>query len=322
MKILITGGGGFIGSHVVERALQQGHEVVVLDDFSTATPSNLKSAEKHQSLNIVQGSVLDQTLVENLVSEVDGCFHLAAALGVERIMERPLQSLAVNLQGSENVLNACARSKVRTVLSSSSEIYGKTTDFPISEESDRVIGSPLKWRWMYSEAKALDESIASVLHHQQGFKVSIVRFFNTVGPRQTGAYGMVVPRFVKAALNNQPLVINGTGEQSRVFCHVDDAVDGLWRVFESEAFGEVFNVGGVEEVSINELANRVITLTHSQSVTAHRSYEEAYGEGFEDMQRRVPDTSKLSRVTGWRAKYGLDAIIDDVAAYLRTTISL
>jgi len=317
MKILVTGGAGFVGSHLVDSLLLDGHQVTVLDDLSTSKPKNLADALESPSFLLVQGSILDQSLVERLVSESEGCFHLAAALGVERIIERPLESLEINIRGSEIVLRACAAVGIRTLVTSTSEIYGKSQDIPLREDGDRVLGSPLKSRWTYSEAKALEEAYAIILHQQQNLPVVIARLFNTVGPRQTGAYGMVIPRFVKAALEGEDLRIHGDGTQSRVFCHVADAVRALSSLFFSNISGDVFNVGGVGEISIAELAQKVISQTQSSSHVELISYAEAYGSGFEDMQRRVPDISKINRSIRWKPEISLEGIIDDVAKFIR-----
>lgn len=317
MKILVTGGAGFVGSHLVDSLLLDGHQVSVLDDLSTSKPRNLVSAIESPHFKFVQGSILDQTLVQQLVGEVEGCFHLAAALGVERIIERPLESLEINVRGSEIVLRACADAGIRTLVTSTSEIYGKSQDIPLREDGDRVVGSPLKSRWTYSEAKALEESYAMIFHQQQNLPVVIARLFNTVGPRQTGAYGMVVPRFVKAGLEGEDLRIHGDGTQSRVFCHVADAVRALSALFFSNISGDVFNVGGVGEISIGELAQKVISQTHSSSHVELIPYAAAYGSGFEDMQRRVPDISKINGAIGWKPEISLEGIIDDVASFIR-----
>jgi UDP-glucose 4-epimerase len=318
MKILVTGGAGFVGSHLVDSLLLAGHEVTVLDDLSTSKPKNLVSAIESPHFKFVQGSILDQTLVEQLVGEVEGCFHLAAALGVERIIERPLESLEINVRGSEIVLRACAVAGIRTLVTSTSEIYGKSQDIPLREDGDRVVGSPLKSRWTYSEAKALEESYAMIFHQQQNLPVVIGRLFNTVGPRQTGAYGMVIPRFVKAALVGDNLRVHGDGSQSRVFCHVSDAVKALHALFNSNISGDVFNIGGIGEITMLALANQVIAQTKSTSQIQTIPYSDAYGPGFEDMQRRVPDISKIAAAIGWAPRVTLEGIIEDVASFIRT----
>ena len=318
IKILVTGGAGFVGSHLVDLLIADGHHITVLDDLSTSQAKNLAGALESPHCTLVQGSILDVALVEKLVGEVDGCFHLAAALGVERIIERPLESLEINVRGSEIVLRACAARGIRTLVTSTSEIYGKSEDIPLQEDGDRVLGSPLKSRWTYSAAKALEEAYAIILHQQEGLPVVIARLFNTVGPRQTGAYGMVIPRFVKAALEGETLRIHGDGTQSRVFCHVTDAVRALNGLFFSDISGDVFNVGGVGEISIAELAQKVISQTHSSSHVELIPYADAYGSGFEDMQRRVPDISKINRAIGWKPEISLEGIIDDVASFIST----
>ena len=319
MKLLVTGGAGFVGSHLIDALLADGHEVTALDDLSTAHPRNLEAARSSSAFNLVEGSILDRKLVQKLVTTHEGCFHLAAALGVERIIERPIQSMEINIQGSEIVLAACAQAGIRTLVTSTSEIYGKSPDVPLTEESDRVLGSPLKSRWTYSEAKAIEEAYAMVLHQQQGLSMVIARLFNTVGPRQTGAYGMVVPRFIDAALKGAPLKVHGDGNQSRVFCHVADATKALCQLFfETGINGEAVNVGGVGEISIIELARKIIHQLSSESTIDLIPYADAYGKGFEDMQRRVPSIDKAKELIGWHPVNELESIIDDVAQYIRT----
>jgi UDP-glucose 4-epimerase len=314
VKYLITGGAGFIGSHLTEALVSRGDQVVVLDNFFTSSMGNLNQVK--DKVNVVEGNILDQTLIRKMVSESDYIVHLAAALGVFNIVNKPLESLKTNLQGSEIVLEATDKYKKPVLIASTSEVYGKNTKVPLSEEDDRIIGHPLKSRWSYSEAKAVDESLAYFYYLENKLPIRIVRFFNTVGPRQVGNYGMVVPRFISAALKNEPLAVYGSGEQIRCFCHVDDAVRALLLVMDSEkAVGEVFNVGNNQQISIMELAKRVIELTRSSSSIEKIAYEKAYPEGFEDMQRRVPDISKIKQVLGWTPEINLDQIIKDIAAF-------
>ena len=314
MKYLITGGAGFIGSHLVEKLITRGDQVMVFDDLSTGSASNLSGIEN--KIKFEQGNILDKTAIDKLVSESDYVVHLAAALGVFNIVNRPLESLKTNLQGSEIVLEACDKYRKPLLIASTSEIYGKNDKVPLNEEDDRIIGHPLKSRWSYSEAKAVDESLAYFYFLENKLPIRIIRFFNTVGPRQVGHYGMVVPRFVSAALKNEPLSVYGSGDQIRCFCHVDDAVRAVLLVMDSDkAIGEVFNVGNNQKISIVELAKRVIEITGSSSSIEKIGYEKAYPEGFEDMQRRVPDISKINRVLGWTPEINLDQIIKDIAAF-------
>ena len=314
MKYLITGGAGFIGSHLVEKLISRGDQVMVFDNLSTGSASNLYGIEN--KIKFEQRDILDKAAIDKLVSESDYVVHLAAALGVLNIVNKPLESLKTNLQGSEIVLEACDKYRKPVLIASTSEIYGKNDKVPLSEEDDRIIGHPLKSRWSYSEAKAVDESLAYFYYLENKLPIRIVRFFNTVGPRQVGHYGMVVPRFVSAALKNEPLSVYGSGDQIRCFCHVDDAVRALLLVMDSDkAVGEVFNVGNNQQISIMELAKKVIEITGSTSSIEKIAYEKAYPEGFEDMQRRVPDISKIERVLGWTPEINLDQIIKDVAAF-------
>jgi UDP-glucose 4-epimerase len=314
MKYLITGGAGFIGSHLTEALVNRGDQVVILDNFFTSSMDNLKQVK--EKINLVEGNILDQRLVAKLVSESDYIVHLAAALGVFNIVNKPLESLKTNLQGSEIVLEAAAKHKKPVLIASTSEVYGKNDKVPLNEEDDRIIGHPLKSRWSYSEAKAVDESLAYFYYLENKLPIRIVRFFNTVGPRQVGHYGMVVPRFVSAALKNEALSVYGSGDQIRCFCHVADAVKGLLLVMDSDkAKGQVFNVGNNSQISIMELAKKVIEITGSKSSIEKIAYEKAYPEGFEDMQRRVPDISKIKKVLGWEPEINLDQIIKDIAAF-------
>jgi len=318
-RALVTGGLGLIGSHLVERLLDERVHVTVIDNNFTGDISNLGAYPSNNLLKVISGDIVDSVLINEEMREVEFCFHLAAALGVKRILSAPITSYKTNIHGSENVLSAASKHKVPVFLASSSEIYGKNSQQPLTEDSDRVLGSPLNIRWSYSEAKALDESLAQMYAQEEGLKFVIGRFFNTVGPRQTGDYGMVLPRFVSSALKNQDLEVYGDGTQTRVFCHVQDAVDGLIGLVENEsAFGEAFNIGGVGEVSINELAAKVIEVTKSQSKIRHVPYAQAYSKGFEETFRRVPETTKIRNLTGWQAKRGLEDIIRDVMYFMKS----
>ena len=314
MKYLITGGAGFIGSHLAEKLIARGDQVVIFDNLSTGSAINLSGIKER--IKFKEGNILDKSEIDKLVSESDYVVHLAAALGVFNIVNKPLESLKTNLQGSEIVLEACDKYRKPVLVASTSEIYGKNDKVPLNEEDDRIIGHPLKSRWSYSEAKAVDESLAYFYYLENKLPIRIVRFFNTVGPRQVGHYGMVVPRFVTAALKNEPLSVYGSGDQIRCFCHVTDAVRGLLLVMDSDkAVGEVFNVGNNQQISIMELAKKVIEITGSKSTIEKIAYERAYPEGFEDMQRRVPDISKIKQVLGWSPEINLDQIIKDIAAF-------
>ena len=314
MKYLITGGAGFIGSHLADSLISRGDQVVVFDNLSTGSTRNLAGIS--EKVKFEQGNILDKGVIDELVAESDYVVHLAAALGVFNIVNKPLESLKTNLQGSEIVLEACNKYLKPVLIASTSEIYGKNDKVPLNEEDDRIIGHPLKSRWSYSEAKAVDESLAYFYYLENKLPIRIVRFFNTVGPRQVGHYGMVVPRFVSAALKNEPLSVYGSGDQIRCFCHVADAVKGLLLVMDSDkAVGQVFNVGNNSQISIMELAKKVIEITGSKSSIEKIAYEKAYPEGFEDMQRRVPDVSKIKQVLGWEPKINLDQIIKDIAAF-------
>lgn len=314
MKYLITGGAGFIGSHLAESLISRGDQVVVFDNLSTGSTSNLAGIS--EKISFEQGNILDKAVIDKLVVESDYVVHLAAALGVLNIVNKPLESLRTNLQGSEVVLEACDKYRKPVLIASTSEIYGKNDKVPLNEEDDRIVGHPLRSRWSYSEAKAVDESLAYFYYLENKLTIRIVRLFNTVGPRQVGHYGMVVPRFVSAALKHEPLSVYGSGDQIRCFCHVDDAVRALLLVMDSDkSVGEVFNVGNNKQISIMELAKKVIALTGSSSSIEKIAYEKAYPEGFEDMQRRVPDISKIKQVLGWTPEINLEQIIKDIAAF-------
>ncbi len=316
MRVFITGGAGFIGSHLADACIARGDEVTILDNMSTGSRANIAHLEG--KITVQDGDIRDKELVEKLVSDSDLVLHMAAALGVKNIMEHTIESIDRNFTGSEIVLNAATQFKKRIIIASTSEIYGKNPNQPLHEESDRVVGAPQKIRWTYADAKALEEAVAHTLHKTHGLKVTIVRFFNTVGPRQTGQYGMVVPRFVQSALRNEDIIIYDDGSQSRVFCHVEDAVRAVMALSETEStIGDYFNVGGVGEISIKELATKVIRQTASTSAIKHIPYWHAYPAGFEDVQRRVPDISKIKTAINWEPKQAIDSIIDSVAESLK-----
>ncbi|WP_329066169.1 NAD-dependent epimerase/dehydratase family protein [Amycolatopsis sp. NBC_01480] len=315
MRYLITGGAGFIGSHLTEHLLGLGHEVVALDNLSTGTLDNLAGVAGHAGFRFVRGSVTDPAAVESCMAGIDAVFHLAAAVGVFTILDKTMESLRTNLHGTENLLDASLRHDVPILVASTSEIYGKNTADGLTEDADRIIGSPLKNRWSYAEAKALDETFAHLYAVEHGLRTVIVRPFNTVGPRQTGRYGMVIPRFVTQALAGEPITVFGDGQQTRCFCHVHDVVPALVALLSDEsAYGKVFNLGSTEQTTISQLAERVITKTDSESVIAKVPYEEAYGEGYEDMQRRIPDCNRAYNQIGFVPTRTLDDIIDAVVA--------
>jgi UDP-glucose 4-epimerase len=316
MRVFITGGAGFIGSHLCDALLTQGHQVSILDNMSTGSAANI--AHIKDQIEIHQGDIRDAALVEKLMAPADLVLHMAAALGVNTILENPIESVSTNFTGSEVVLTAATKLNKRIIIASTSEIYGKNPKQPLSETDDRVVGTPQKIRWTYSDAKALEEAIAHALFLTKQLKVTTVRLFNTVGPRQTGRYGMVVPRFIQAAIKNEPITIYGDGTQSRVFCHVQDAVKAILALAATDSvIGEVYNIGGVGETTIKQLADKIIERTKSSSTITFTAYDNAYPAGYEDMQRRVPDTTKIKNSIGWSPANTLDNIIDDVTSEMK-----
>ena len=314
MRVFITGGAGFIGSHLADHYVNAGHQVTILDNFSTG--SKTKIAHLEGKVTTVDGDIRNIELVESLIKDADLVLHMAAALGVNTILESPLESMSTNITGSEVVLNAAAKFNKRIIIASTSEIYGKNPKQPLSETDDRVVGAPQKIRWTYSDAKAIEEAMAFALHQEKKLPVTTVRLFNTVGPRQTGRYGMVVPRFVHAAMKNEQITIYGDGTQSRVFCHVADAVQAIAAIAHTDStIGDVYNVGGTGEVTIQQLAEQVVALTGSTSEITYTPYSDAYPAGFEDIQRRVPDISKVMSAIGWAPTKDLKQIISDIAAH-------
>jgi UDP-glucose 4-epimerase len=313
MDYLITGGAGFIGSHLADSLLARGDRVTLLDNVTTGRIDNVRHLLERDDVTFVQGSILDEELVHKLTDGCDVVVHLAASVGVKLIVERPLETLMNNIRGTEIVMEACADLARPVLVASTSEIYGKNAHGPLHEDSDRILGSPFKARWSYSTGKAVDEILAYTYYRERGTPSVVVRLFNCVGPRQTGAYGMVLPTFVRQALTGDDVTIYGTGEQSRCFCHVHDTVGALVALLdEPRAVGDVFNVGAAHEITMNGLAERVIELTGSSSRAVHIPYDKAYETGFEDMERRVPDITKITSLTGWTPKRTLDDILDDV----------
>ena len=311
MRAFITGGAGFIGSHLADALIARGDNVTILDNLSTGSKKNI--AQLEGKVTVHEGDIRDKELVDKLVAKSDTVFHMAAALGVKNIMEHTIESIDRNFNGSEVVLHAATKHNKRLLIASTSEIYGKNPNQPLHEESDRVVGAPQKIRWTYSDAKALEEAVAHTLHKTDGLKVTTVRFFNTVGPRQTGLYGMVIPRFIQAAINNEEIVIYGDGSQSRVFCHVEDAVRAVLSLVDTDStIGDYFNVGGTGETTIQLLGEKITSRTQSKSQIKFIPYSDAYPAGFEDMQRRVPDINKIKKVIGWEPTHSLDSIIDSM----------
>jgi UDP-glucose 4-epimerase len=318
MRVLITGGAGFIGSHLTEALLSRGDEVLILDDLSTGSSENIRHLKNVPKLNYWIDSVMNKALLAELVDESDIVVHLAAAVGVRLIVESPVHTIETNIKGTELVLEAARKKKKKVFIASTSEVYGKSTHFPFHEDDDLVLGATNKGRWSYAASKALDEFLGLAYWKERKVPVVIGRFFNTIGPRQTGQYGMVVPNFVRQALEGQPITVFGTGKQSRCFCYVGDTVSALLKLLDApESVGQVFNIGSSEEISIEGLAGLIKTKLNSSSPICYIPYEEAYEAGFEDMPRRVPSTAKIERYVGWQPSTSLDATIDLIAEYFR-----
>ena len=316
MKVLLTGGAGFIGSHLGELLLNKGHEVEVIDDLSTGNLENIKTLQENSKFKFHLETILNAGFLEHVIRDVDIVFHLAAAVGVSYIIDNPLKSIQINVRGTENILELAHKFDKKVLITSTSEIYGKNEQVPLSEDMDRVLGSTTKRRWSYSNTKALDEFLALAYHTVKKLPIVIVRLFNTVGPRQTGQYGMVIPRFVSQALLGKPITVFGDGEQSRCFCHVIDVIDAIYKLVNSnEAEGEIFNIGSTEEISIKELAELIKNMTDSKSEIKFIPYDEAYEKHFEDMRRRVPDTTKVNKLIGFNPKRKIKEIIKDIVDY-------
>jgi UDP-glucose 4-epimerase len=323
LRYLITGGAGFIGSHLADALVARGDEVMVLDDLSTGSAENLRGLLDDGAVKLVEGSILDADLVDRCAAATDVCLHLAAAVGVELILDRPLDSLLCNVRGSDNVISAVTRHGGKVLVASSSEVYGKNNGGPLSETSDRILGPPSTARWAYSTAKAFAEVLANACRYEQGVESIVVRLFNTVGPRQSGAYGMVLPRFVNQALEGEDLTVFGDGRQTRCFTHVSDVSRAILGLVDSEdAVGRTFNIGSPHEISILDLARRVIDRTGSDAGVALVPYDEAYGEGFEEIGKRRPDLALINRITGWAPTFTIDDMIDDVIAHRASRVGV
>lgn len=319
MRYLITGGAGFIGGHLAESLLADGHEVIIIDDLSTGSLDNLAKIADNPKLDFVEGDILNLPELEYLITHSDLVYHLAAAVGVELVVHDPVRTIVTNVHGTERVLKGAARKNVKTFVASTSEVYGKSDKDVFSETDDLLIGPSVRSRWSYACSKLLDEFCAMAQHRSNNLPVIVTRFFNTVGPRQTGQYGMVLPRFVERALKGEPLLVYGDGEQSRCFCHVFDTVRALRGLAESDdAVGKVVNVGTTRSTTINKLAEMVIARTNSPSTIKHIPYDEAYEAGFEDMRRRMPNISVIKGLTGWEPSLTLEEIIDDVAESVKS----
>ena len=320
-RVLVTGGAGFVGSHLVDALIARGDDVVVLDDLSTGTRANLAHLDGHERLEVVDGSTTDAALVEALMADADACLHLASAVGVQLVVSNPLRSLLSNVRGADNVLHAAARHGVRVLFTSTSEVYGKNSDGKLDEDSDRILGSPFKSRWNYAIAKSFGEALAYSLHRDANAETIVVRLFNTVGSRQTGTYGMVLPSFVRQAVERRPVTVYGDGTQTRCFAHVADVVQAILMVFDDpRAIGRVFNIGAGVETSILELARRVVEHAGSDSEIVLVPYSEAYDEGFEELGKRAPDASLVRALTGWEPQRTVDDAIVDVIAYERARL--
>ncbi len=318
-KVLITGGAGFVGSHLAERLLEKGYEITILDDLSTGNYDNVAHLEGRDGVSLLIDTVFNELLIEDLIRSHDVVFHLASAVGVKLIIDEPVKTIQTIVGGPEIVLRYCSRYRKRVLITSTSEVYGKGTAIPFREDDDVVTGATSKHRWAYACSKALDEFLALAHWRETRLPVAVVRMFNTVGPRQTGKYGMVVPRFVQAAMKNEPLTIHGDGQQSRCFGHVADVAEALVTITETpECFGRVINVGNDQEISIADLAKRVLSVVGGQSELRYIPYDQVYGDGFEDMQRRVPCIDRLKKLTGHRMERDLDTIIEDVRLYFST----
>lgn len=319
-KILITGGAGFIGSHLAEKLLEKGDEVFVIDDLSTGSLENIKYFKDSQNFHFIKGSILDEKLIIETVAKVDAVYHLAAAVGVKTIIDKPLESFLINVDGTKNVLEAAAKTSTPVLITSSSEVYGKNDNLPFREEDDRIYGSIYHSRWGYGLSKGSDEFLGLAYFREKKLPVIIVRFFNTIGPRQASAYGMVVPRFVKQALAGEPITVYGDGSQTRSFGYIEDVISAIIDLMNNEkAFGQIFNVGSDEEISIKELAEKIIALTKSSSIIDFVPYDKVYGSDFEDMFHRRPDISKIKETIGYQPKFTLEESLKKIIDYFNAS---
>ena len=320
MKILITGGAGFIGSHLAEKLLGIGEEVFVIDDLSTGALKNIEHLKNNKNFHFTEGTVLDRDKVDDLIKEVNQVYHLAAAVGVKTVVDKPLESFLLNIRGTESVFESAAGRKIPVLITSTSEIYGKNDNLPFQEESDRIYGSAYHSRWGYAMSKGADEFLSLAYHREKGLPTVIVRLFNVIGPRQTGAYGMVVPRFVQQAISGNPITVHGDGGQTRCFAYVDDVVDALVNLMNHQkAIGHIFNLGSDEEISINALAQRVKKLTNSKSEIVFVPYAQIYGQDFDDMAHRRPDLSKIKAAIGYQPKLSLEDSLNKIIDYFNAS---
>lgn len=318
MKILITGGAGFIGSHLTEGLLEKGNKVRIIDNLSTGSLDNIEYLMKNQNFSYTIDTILNEKIMDKLIKGCDHIYHLAAAVGVKLIMERPLETIETNVKGAELILRLANTYKKKILITSTSEIYGNHVQHTLKEDDNRILGPIKKWRWAYASSKTIDEFLGLAYYIEKKLPVVIARLFNTVGPRQTDAYGMVLPNFVRSALLGKPIAIYGDGKQTRCFAHVKDVTGAMIDLMtHPKAVGDVFNIGGEEEISMNGLAKKVKVMTKSDSEITHISYEEAYGDGFEDMRRRTPNLSKISKLIGYKPRIKLDSIITEVIEYFK-----
>lgn len=317
-RYLVTGGAGFIGSHLCERLVIAGHEVTAIDDLSTGRIENILHLKSYPNFHFVRETILNTQVLDRITSESEIIIHLAAAVGVKLIIDNPVHTINTNILGTERVLTTANRYGCKVLLASTSEVYGKNSKVPFREDDDCVLGPTIHHRWSYAASKAVDEFLGLAFHRQYGLPVVIMRFFNAIGPRQTGRYGMVVPRFVRQALRQESLEVYGTGNQSRCFADVEDVVNAILLLAENpKAEGDVFNIGSTEEITINALAQRIIALTHSSSTIVHIPYDQAYAPGFEDLNRRIPSIEKIKQLTGFQLKYSLDEALQRVIEFER-----